>query len=179
MPVALFEHPAITVCRLAQNFPALLSPSQKRCCRCLAYQPVSQASTWPRPPGLRRHVCRIPRLDSSIGCCSRERGASPLRMAALRRDLVAQSRSRERPLTAHLAHSRAPRRRSPFRSHSRRSAGADPAGQFRPADCLRHPGLSARDGRKRRVPCGRLRAQVAFGLRTRQLQDKRLMHRDM
>jgi len=26
---------------------------------------------------------------------------------------------------------------------------------------------SARDGRKRRVPCGRLRAQVAFGLRTR------------
>jgi len=73
----------------------------------------------------------------------------------------------ERSQSAHLAHSRAPRRRSPFRSHSRRSAGADPAGQFRPADCLRHPGLSARDGRKRRVPCGRLRAQVAFGLRTR------------
>ena len=106
MPVALFEHPAITVCRLAQNFPALLSPSPNniRCYRCLAYQPVSQASTWPHPPGLRRHVCRIPRLDSSIGCGSRERGASPLRMAALRRDLVAQSRSRERPLTARSRH---------------------------------------------------------------------------
>src|SRR6516162_11283988 len=47
----------------------------------------------------------------------------------------------ERSQSAHLAHSRAPRRRSPFRSHSRRSASADPAGQFRPADCLRHPGL--------------------------------------
>jgi hypothetical protein len=30
----------------------------------------------------------------------------------------------ERPESAHLAHSRAPRRRSPFRSHSRRSASA-------------------------------------------------------
>jgi Winged helix DNA-binding domain len=59
------------------------------------------------------------------------------------------------------------RRPERFKSHSRRSAGADSAGQFRPADCLRHPGLSARDGRKRRVPCGQLRAQVAFGLRTR------------
>jgi len=46
----------------------------------------------------------------------------------------------ERPKTAHLAHSRAPRRRSPFRSHSRRSAGAAGTGQSAPKPSFFSPG---------------------------------------